>query len=221
MPHQRKKLEFKNKDLWYLVGLIATDGCLSPDGRHVDITAKEYDFLDQIKKAYGFTNKIGIKRNSSGQVSHHIQISNIGFYEFLLALGLTPKKSLTLQGLDIPEECFHDFVRGVIDGDGSIRTWIHPSNGREQWSLRIYSASAAFIQWLEKVIEYRCSAAGRIHRDPRGVFVLKYGKIAAKRILQICYYDGCVSLDRKAELARLCTASRIGWNKSKTLLGSV
>lgn len=204
-----------------MVGLIATDGCLSSDGRHVDITAKEYDFLEKIKRAYGFENKIGIKRNSSGQVSHHIQISNRDFYELLLTIGLTPKKSLTLQGLEVPQECFHDFIRGVIDGDGSIRTWIHRSNRREQWSLSIYSAAPVFIKWLKEVIEFRCSVAGRIHFDRKGVFTLKYGKMAAKRVLKICYYDGCVSLARKARLAKACGASNRGWSVSKTLLGSV
>ncbi len=222
MPHHRKQLDFKDKDLWYLVGLIATDGCLSGDGRHVNITAKEISFLEQIKKAFGFVHKIGMKRSGNRvNISHQIQISNRNFYEFLLEVGLTPKKSLTLQGLEVPEECFHDFIRGVIDGDGSIRRWIHSSNGREQWSLSIYSASASFIRWLEKVIEFRCSAAGKIHFDLNGVFVLKYGKIAAQRILRICYYEGCVSLDRKADLARLCAESPSGWKKSKTLLSVI
>ena len=36
--------------LWYLVGLITADGCLSPDGRHIDITAKYREFLKQLKQ---------------------------------------------------------------------------------------------------------------------------------------------------------------------------
>ena len=37
--------------LWYLVGLITADGFLSKDGRHIDITAKDYKFLKKIKIA--------------------------------------------------------------------------------------------------------------------------------------------------------------------------
>jgi len=218
MPHIRKHLDFDGKDLWYLVGLIATDGCLSGSGRHVTITAKELKFLEKIKKTYGLTHKIGINRSGDAfSTQHRIQISNKIFYDFLLELGLTPRKSLTLQGLDVPEECYPDFIRGVIDGDGSIQRWIHCSNGREQWSLTIYSASKPFLEWLEKVIVDCCSALGGIHVNRKTVFALKYGKIAAQRILRICYYDGCISLDRKAELAKLCGAARTGWSRSKTL----
>ena len=64
MPHKRKDLNIIGANLWYLVGLITSDGCLSSDGRHIDITAKEYEFLEKIKQATGISNKIGIKYHS-------------------------------------------------------------------------------------------------------------------------------------------------------------
>ena len=60
MPNKRKELKIEGRNLWYLVGLIATDGCLSSDGRHIDITSKDYIFLDEIKREVGITNSIGI-----------------------------------------------------------------------------------------------------------------------------------------------------------------
>ena len=35
--------------LWYLVGLITSDGCLSSDGRHLEITLKEKEYLEDVK----------------------------------------------------------------------------------------------------------------------------------------------------------------------------
>src|SRR3989338_11392397 len=96
MPHTRKTLNFKDKDLWYLVGLIAADGNLSSDGRHMNVTAKDKNFLEAIKKATGLKNEIGIKKNGAGAASHQIQFANRDFYDFLLSIGLTPNKSLTL-----------------------------------------------------------------------------------------------------------------------------
>ncbi len=219
MPNRRKRLNFKDKDLWYLVGLIATDGNLSSDERHIDITSKHRDFLETVKRMLGLENKIAIKHSgSSAREYYHIQFANKNFYEFLLSIGLTPRKSLTLGELKIPTEWFSDFIRGVIDGDGCIRKWIHPSNKREQWSLRIYSASSVFIHWLKQTIEENFFAKGRIHGNGKGTFVLKYGKLSAQRILGICYYDKCLSLDRKARLAEVCNTSNTGWSKSKTLL---
>ena len=220
MPNRRKQLNFKDKDLWYLVGLIATDGNLSLDGRHINITSKDHDYLEKLKITLGLKNKIGKKFNSNHQMSHQIQIANKNFYEFLLSIGLTPKKSLTLGDLKVPDACFSDFVRGVIDGDGCIRSWIHPSNKKEQWSLRIYSAAPKFTAWLHARIKQNLLAEGRIHKDSRArTSVIKFGKLAAKRILGQCYYNECLSLDRKMKLARRCYDSKFGWSKSKTVLG--
>lgn len=58
MPQKRKELNIKSKDLWYLIGLITTDGCLSSDGRHIDITSKDYEFLREIKDSFGLAIKI-------------------------------------------------------------------------------------------------------------------------------------------------------------------
>ena len=220
MPHKRKQLEFKDEDLWYLVGLIATDGNLSSDGRHIDITAKDAEFLKDLKMTLGLDNKVGVKRNGSG-VCWHIQFANRNFYDFLLSIGLTPKKSLTLGELKVPTKWFSDFVRGVIDGDGSIRKWIHPSNGVEQWSLRIYSAAPLFLSWLEQRVEKHFLVKGQIHKNQKSVSVLKYGKLAAKQILENCYYEGCLGLDRKAILAKMCSISNAGWSKSKTVLCAI
>ena len=217
MPNHRKQLTFKDEDLWYLVGLVATDGNLSSDGRHIDITAKDRNFLETIKQKLELPNKIGIKRNGTGREHHRIQISNKNLYEFLMSVGLTSNKSLSLGELKIPTERFPDFIRGVIDGDGSIRKWIHPTNKKEQWSLRIYSAAPIFINWLKDEIERNFLATGIVHVD-RNLRVLKYGKLAAKRILKNCYYEGSLSLERKARLAKICSNSNIGWSTSKTLL---
>jgi hypothetical protein len=226
MPQARKQLVFKDRDLWYLVGLIATDGNLSPSGRHINITSKEYDYLEKLKRALGLQNKIGRKPNSQKQMSYQIQIANTNFYEFLLSIGLTPRKSLTLGVLRVPDEWFADFMRGVIDGDGNIRNWIHPSNGKEQWVLRIYSASHTFVEWLSGNIKRLFQVTGSVQSEFKkgataSLYILKYGKIAAKVILRKCYYKNSLSLERKARLADECRSSRVRWTKSKTSLGVV
>lgn len=218
MPQKRKDLKIEGSNLWYLVGLITSDGCLSSDGRHIDITSKEYEFLESIKTHLGISNRIGTKYNAIKQRAYHIQIGNRNFYEFLLSVGITPNKSLTLGPLKVPNGYFVDFLRGLIDGDGCIRRWIHPSNKREQWSLRIFSGSKQFIDWLNNVAEQLLKVRGKMHKNATNTWVLKYGKMAAKEIAAQCYYKDCFGLDRKIKLARECLASYIGWSKSKTVL---
>ena len=223
MPQKRKELNIKGKNLWYLVGLITSDGNLSPDGRHIDITSSDYEFLQRIISLTRIKNKIGTKYGKDKLKSFHIQIANKNFYEFLLTIGLTPKKSLTIGEVKIPAEFLSDFLRGLIDGDGSIRSWKHPTNFSEQWSLRIYSGSRKFLEWLDGKIQEYLKVYGKIHccNKVGTVYVLKFGKMAAKEVLKFCYYDNNFSLERKNKLARQCIYSRIGWQRSKTVQISI
>ena len=128
-------------------------------------------------------------------------------------------KSLTLGALNIPNRFFADFLRGLIVGDGCIRSWIHPTNKREQWSLRIYAGSMKFLGWLGQMIEIILKSRGKIYRYNKqgSCYVLKFGKIAARQIIQQCYYPGSFGLERKILLAEECINSNIGWNRSKTI----
>jgi intein/homing endonuclease len=139
MPQKRKDLKIEGANLWYLVGLITSDGCLSKDGRHIDITSKDYEFLQKLKNLLGLLNKVGTKNKSKVNQAHYLQISNKNLYDFLLSIGLMSNKSLSLKSLKISEEFFVDFLRGLIDCDGCIRRWVHPNNVHDQSSVRIIS----------------------------------------------------------------------------------
>ena len=99
--------------------------------------------------------------------------------------------------------------------DGCIRRWVHPSNNREQWSLRIYSGSKEFIEWLSNVAEQLLKVRGKMHKNATNTWVLKYGKMATKEIAKQCYYKDCLGLVRKMKLAQDCIDSYEGWNQSK------
>ena len=217
MPQKRKDLNITGPNLWYLVGLITTDGCLSSDGRHIDITSKEREFIEKIKAKTGIINRIDSKYGIKKQKAFRIQIANKRLYDFLLLTGLTCKKSLTLGSLNVSRKHFVDFLRGVIDGDGCIRRWIHPTNNREQWSLRVCSGSGVFIKWLYNAIGQMLNVDGKVYRENERRWVLKYGKMAAKEIAKRCYYKGCLGLNRKIKLAQDCFNSYNGWGKSKTV----
>lgn len=218
MPHKRKELKIKGPNLWYLMGLITSDGNLSSDGRHIDITAKDCDFLTALKMRLGLTNRVGVKNKGGTKQAYHIQFANRSFYDFLLSIGLMQNKSRVLGALKIPNQYFVDFLRGVIDGDGSMRMWTHPSNKKEQWSLRIYSGSGKFVEWLDGMIVSLIRVQGKIYKHGETVWVLKYGKMAAREIVRKCYYKDCFGLTRKIELAKKCDSSYIGWKQSKTVL---
>ncbi|MCR4305976.1 MAG: hypothetical protein NUV73_02750 [Candidatus Daviesbacteria bacterium] len=203
--------KIKSSDLWYVIGYIATDGYLSIDGRHIILTSKDREHLYKIRKALFLENIVGRKTRASGEERRfsQLQFGDVNFYKYLITIGLTSRKSLTIGPLSVDNNFFVDFLRGVIDGDGNISTWIHNTNHNRQWCLRIYSASRVFIDWLNNRVEQEFDVKGRLYakkEDDRDnyIYILKFGKLAASRILKRIYYNGCLSLERKLLQAQLC-----------------
>ncbi len=214
------RTKIKQSDLWYVIGLITTDGNLSIDGRHINITSKDVEHLEIVKKALGINNKITMKTRG-----HHIekiygflQFGDVAFYKYLMTIGLMPKKSLILSSIKVPRQHFNHFLRGVIDGDGNIHRWIHPQNKGEQWELRIYSASPLFINWLYSETCKIFNVRGIIVTNKtRAMYVVKFGKMAARVVLKGCYTNGYIALERKYILAKSCISSYKGWSRSVTI----
>ena len=48
-------------ELAYVIGLIASDGNLSSDGRHINITSKDEVMLQNVRLCLKIRNKIGLK----------------------------------------------------------------------------------------------------------------------------------------------------------------
>lgn len=208
---------------WYLVGVIATDGCLVNNGRTVVVTSKHRDYLVQLSALLGVRQNVRQKRSGFGSLAYDLRIGSKDLYIKLSAIGVTPRKTATIGQLDVPDSGFKDFLRGVIDGDGNIRRWIHPTNGREPWVLRVFGISAPFLQWIAETTNRLWSVKGSLcssretERNRQTRHTLKYGKLAAKVILQQCYYSGAFALERKRRLAEACIAAEVGWRKSKTV----
>ncbi len=197
--------------LWYVIGYITTDGSLSTDKRHINITSKDRGHLYWIRNSLGLNVKVGKKGSgfSLRKDFSYFCISSVSFYSYLINVGLTSKKSLTLPALKVDEIYLNDFLRGVIDGDGNISSWIHKTNLNTQWVLRVFSGSSVFIEWLEKQIEKKFNLKGKIIRKTSSrslnpIYTLKYGKKAAQKILKEVYYPNCLALKRKVIQARLC-----------------
>lgn len=210
----------KSKNLWYVVGLIATDGNLSSDRRHLNITSKDEQLIRDVKKVLFLKNKITRKARGGEKEKKYfvLQFGDVKFYNYLLKIGLMPSKSLILGKINVPKKYFIDFLRGVIDGDGCIRTWVHKTNKNYQWSLSIISASPIFVKWFKKEIEDFFEVKGKIYgyknKDRKNfLYTIKFGKFAAKIIVKKTYYKNCLCLKRKLKKVQECLKSENGLTK--------
>jgi hypothetical protein len=195
----------------YVVGLITTDGCLSRDGRHLTITSKDLDLLETARQCLGVAARIA--RMTNPRPCYRLQWSDVLFYRWLIDIGLMPAKSLRLGSLRVPDEWFRDFVRGCIDGDGSILTYTDRYNTTKNSSYiytRVYvslvSASPRFIEWFRASLQRLCQIHGDVgvrksarHHD---IWRLRYAKRESLALLRWMYYAPDVTcLQRKREVA--------------------
>ena len=174
----------------YAVGLITTDGNLSPDGRHFDFTSNDVQLIKTFKKCLNLKNKISKKRSSytNKLSSNRIQFGNVVLYKFLLEIGLMPNKSKKLKSLKVPDEFFFDFLRGHLDGDGSIRKYYDPIYPK---SLRLYvsfmSASFEHLLWIKERINKLLKING-FTRNITRAYELLYSKHDSILLLNNLYY---------------------------------
>ena len=186
----------KVKSVWspnfaYIIGLITTDGNLSPDGRHLNFTSKDLELAALFKKILGLTNKIGKKSRGGDEEKKYyvVQFGDINFYRFLLSIGLMPNKSKILSSLKIPDKYFKDFLRGCIDGDGNIHHFKHPESQFLQLRVRITSASKPFLTWLKNKSNKNIKLKGGWIEKSKGANILCYGSRDSLKLLKIIYKD--------------------------------
>lgn len=187
-----KKVQIKwNPNFAYAIGLIATDGNLSTDGRHLNMTSKDKEMIINFKKCLGIKNKIGRKSRGHSQEKKYfvVQFGDINFYEFLLSIGLTPAKSKTISKISMPKKYFADFLRGCIDGDGSISIGKHPESRHPQLKIRLASASMNFLNWIKEEIILHINPKGGWISESKSVYILNYAKADSVKLLKFMYYD--------------------------------
>ena len=192
-----------SRSLAYFVGLIATDGCLSSDRRHIDFTSKDFEMVDMFTAFFGDRNRIGTKGRGGGpQRYFRVQLGSVVFYQRLLSIGLTPRKSLTLGALRIPDHVFPDFLRSHLDGDGTLNVYwdsVFPNSLR--CYTRFHSASHDHLEWLQTTVSRLWGLGGAQACDCR-VFRLSYAKGASLELLKRIYYANDVPcLLRKRRIA--------------------
>ncbi len=200
-------------ELAYAIGLLVTDGNLSKNGRSIVLKSKDLQLLQTFKACLQKQNKI--KRQANAHSRYFcIQIGDVQFYRWLLTIGLFPKKTYTIGWINFPSIYFRDFLRGHLDGDGTITVYVDDNNiykGKRYINTRLYvrfiSASQKHILWLHHMLHLHAPAHGAlIHRKGRGKRVdtweIKIAKYDSIQLLQWIYYKKDLPcLHRKRKIA--------------------
>lgn len=132
-----------SREMAYVLGVIVTDGNLASDKPRVMIAQRERELLDKVSALMDCDGGI----SWTGNRIYRLSFQTPEVYADLMALGLTPRKSLTIQWPHVPRQYLRDFVRGCWDGDGSVSF--------QKWrtaSASFYSGSLAFMKGMRKAL---------------------------------------------------------------------
>lgn len=228
MPHKYSHniKAFTNEDdlSYYLLGAYITDGCVSKNGCSLttELKSKDKDWLESIRDLVSSESNV-FKANGN---CYRLRINNKQIATWLVNHNCVPNKSLTVKMPQIPTKYLPDFIRGCIDGDGSIG--IHKRNNGT--SSKMYSVPVCYLVSASKDFIYDIRDAlskSGIHsttqikhtkdrvtvlKDGSRIvgkhdqYIIKFTGRYCKELLSFAYHPGHkISMDRKAKLAKTIT----------------
>jgi LAGLIDADG-like domain len=169
----------------WVYGWLLTDGLVDEKRSQIRLMLKSHDrdVLEKIRKAMNFSGVIRDGEHKDGRKFSYLRICRKEMVEDLFALGLArTDKTFNTSMPKLPENVFWDFIRGVFEGDGSIR---HRTGNTDALDITICGATKSFIEDLQTALEKR-GIFMRLSKNNSGVYTINTKSNADA--LRLCYF---------------------------------
>jgi hypothetical protein len=199
---------------YYLLGAYMTDGNVVRNLQRCSLSSTDVSWLEDINKIISPNNLIKkYAKNCFTLIVHNKEICC-----WLNQAGCIPAKSLVLDAPNVPSEYFKDFMRGAMDGDGSISLYQRAYDNYKTLSCYLCGASPLFMEGIST----RLNSLGLFHSflatKPEDLQIsiidgrpcipqhtqyrIKFSGYRAQTFLKWIYYThDLLSLDRKRDVA--------------------
>lgn len=193
-----------NRESCYWAGFLAADGWIN-DKYYLssELSIIDKNHLEKLKLFLQSNADIKEREKVCFNKLHNycsVQFNSVNLVNNLKEnFNLTNNKSLTLAPPDkIPQNLIRHFIRGYIDGDGSIG-WCKYNNKPR---LIICSGSKLLLEWMQNSIRNNIETGNPkiSQRKNANTYVLEYKGKQVFSILEWIYYDSTTYLDRKYSL---------------------
>ena len=152
----------------YLLGIIQTDGSIDASGTF-SITQHQ-DYIWYLECMLHECSDY-LCRYPDGSC-YQIMIGSKHMVDTLMSYGIVPNKSHDQTAADVerlwqvvPDEYKCDFIRGLIDGDGSVKYEVQPKGKIMSPRITLYSANRRLLELIQQHIQvqfsYMCSLYDR------------------------------------------------------------
>ncbi len=199
-----------SNEMAYVLGFWFADGWMSQPDRDASVgfISKDKDHLQMIRRVMQSDHTI----HSHGENCFRLLIGSQRLWNDLYNLGGIPAKSLVVEMPFIPKEYLRHFIRGFVDGDGSL--YWETSRGRKP-AIKM-TGGISFLEKLAQIIHEETDigiAKVKVHSYQAPSIVYSAG-IKAKVLAKWLYVDDDLALERKATLAQefhVWEPSKYGW----------
>jgi intein/homing endonuclease len=198
-------IDLENEKTQYWLGMLAADGWI---GKGIWLGLNDLDLINIYRD--WISPDLTIHYSDKHHTTNRVGFQHKETEEFLVNLGITPRKSLTLE-MNIP--ITKHFFRGVFDGDG-----YSPRAGQ---SAKITSGSLKFLNQLSEFL-FKNNIKNRIAIQQKSKNITYALYITASQFTnfyKLLYEDATVFLQRKEERLRLYPVK--GKRKLDKLSGSL
>jgi LAGLIDADG-like domain len=211
MAHTARPVEFFrawSAEMAYVLGYWWADGYMrvkrNTGAYLVEIASVDREHLLALAATIG--EKADYRKITAKSACYGVEFCSKEMYHDLLALGGMPNKSNVIDFPSIPAEYLAHFVRGFIDGDGTL-VW----NG-DRPVIQIYSGSKQLLEKMAAAIELQIRIPAPNVVANRTLWYIKWSTIRAKCLAAWLYVENPgIALDRKAAIA----ADFLSWQPKK------
>ena len=187
-----------NEKSAYVLGLIYSDGNIAWNTKKgyysLTITTSEKDrtHLENIRSLLSSTKPLLYAPKTK---SYRLIVNNKNLCLRLMRLGVTPKKSLTINFPEIEENWLKHFIRGIIDGDGNVR---YVNRERSPYfEITVASGSTEFCKGLVAAIRDCIGVDANVRKVASNTHVIQYSCSRGKKLAEYIYRDSTIFLMRK------------------------
>ena len=204
----------------YFLGLLFADGYIlcgrKEDGRvesdafGISLQEQDIDILKKLKTALNATHPINIYENSGSWAKKGTYYGRIICYSQkavndLYAKGMKKHKTFDMQfptEEQVPHNLLHHFIRGYVDGDGSIGA---QKNRNKHWFTTM--GTKEFLTGMQHFFGTDVKLGQRYPERENNNYELRYcGNRQIDFFLDILYRDATIYMDRKYKTYQLLKA---------------
>lgn len=195
-------------EMAYVLGYIYADGNLQDipaiRGKYMRIVSTDKDRIELLRTLLQSEHKIYFEvRPGNRKDRFELRVGSRKMYDALVRLGVTCRKSLTMELPPIPNDYLAAFSLGYFDGDGCAFLERNPK-GNVRRLMAIYtSGSKNFLASLHTRLATVLGLKGRglySHGSSKGTFQLRYSTRDSLRLLSYLYGSKqlvAVAMERK------------------------